>query len=75
MRRIFPAAFLIAVVCFVLDGQAGEKFASVPWVDQVPATEPAIVHFGWTSPDTIYLRRNIEEIEKRPFTGIVTWIS
>jgi len=34
-----------------------------------------IIDSGFHAPDTVYLRRNIEELEKRPFDGVVTWIS
>jgi len=34
-----------------------------------------IIDSGLHAPDTVYLRRNIEELEKRPFDGVATWIS
>ena len=71
MRTILVSAAAVAML-----GCGGKRveFASTPWVDQ-PYSTPQILHVGWTSPDTIYLRDNVESIEKRPFTGIVTWVS
>jgi len=34
-----------------------------------------VIDSGWHAPDTVYLRRNVKELEKRPFDGVATWIS
>ena len=74
MKRVLFSAAILATVAVESPAQPASEFGSVPWVDQ-SGTGPAIIQHGWTSPDTIYLRRNIGELEKRPFTGTVTWIS
>ena len=37
--------------------------------------ETVVIDSGWHAPDTVYLRRNVKELEKRPFDGVATWIS
>ena len=74
MKRVLLSAAILPTLAVVSLAQQASEFGSVPWVDQ-SGSEPAIIQHGWTSPDTIYLRRNIGELEKRPFTGTVTWIS
>ena len=74
VERVFLSAAILAIAAVVSLAQQASEYGSVPWVGQ-SGIEPAIVQHGWTSPDTIYLRRNIAELEKRPFTGTVTWIS
>jgi hypothetical protein len=73
---LFAGAILAAPAANTHAQQKGaSEFASVPWIDRANRSEPVIVHNGWTNPDTIHLSRNVEELEKRPFTGVVTWVS
>jgi hypothetical protein len=74
LKHIIQSLALAAALCLAGCVQKAIDFRSTPWVEQ-PESVPQILHVGWTSPDTIFLRQNIEKIEKRPFTGVVTWVS
>ena len=38
------------------------------------ASGKKLIHYGWDSPDTAFLRKNLKKIEASPFDGIILTI-
>ena len=61
-----------------LDDLKVESFAAPPIVgnsrqdSRLPLT---IIELSWTSPDTVYLRDNVREMEKRPLDGVTVRVA
>lgn len=75
MRHIWLLVLAVTVL-WVVAGchHRGDESSNSAWQER-PDFEPVILHDGWVTPDTVYLRRHLDTIEQRPFTGMATWVS
>ncbi|MEG3934347.1 hypothetical protein QT990_24360 [Microcoleus sp. T3_B1] len=74
IRRFYKVAIVaicIIAICVGYANTQGKTQANIP----AQKVQPKLIQFGWGVPTPTFVKQNIQEMEKRPFDGMVMKLS